>query len=98
MSSSWGFLLSLTASSLATTNELEISQLGGFPTRCKVLRLSMKNKNFFAKLPEKWTRPNEVGLSSRPTELQNHSQRLFCQISQSLTRLRTFAPIATAHL
>ena len=50
MNSSCGFALSLTASSLATTNKLEISQLDGFPTWCKVLRLSMKNKNFFAKL------------------------------------------------
>ena len=53
MNSSCGFPLSLTASSLAATNELEISQLDGFATWCKVLRLSMKNKNFFAKLPEK---------------------------------------------
>ena len=55
MNLSCGFPLSLTVSLLATTNELEISQLDGFPTWCKVLRLSMKNKNFFAKLPEKWT-------------------------------------------
>ena len=52
MNSSCGFPLSLTASSLATTNELEISQLDVFPTWCTVLRLWMKNKIFFAKLPE----------------------------------------------
>lgn len=53
MNSCCGFPLSLTAISLATTNELEISQLDGFPTWCKVLRLSMKNKNFFSKLQKK---------------------------------------------
>lgn len=53
MNSSCGFPLRLTACSLATADGLEISQLDGFSTWCKVLRLSMKNKNFFAKLQEK---------------------------------------------
>ena len=66
MNSSCGFPLSLTASSLATTNELEISQLDGFPTWCKVLRLSMKTKNFFAKLQNKMNLLHE-GLTTLDT-------------------------------
>lgn len=71
MNSCCGFPLSLTAISLATTNELEISQLDGFPTWCKVLRLSMKNKNFFFKMTEKKIHTKEVRLLSRPSKLQN---------------------------